>query len=515
MCINQDDKKELGHQVAIMGEVYGNAKRVLICVGPDPEGHANAVVSLVADVNAMMDRSFANIDLTPDSFPWLEPTNPLMSDPRWSSFKELLQVTWCHRGWCIQEAMLAATAQVMWGEIEISWELLGRAHHWLLRRAQPVASAYEIRMSDLLWDDYKVRREVEARTLRHESGYYTYSLLEIMSTARRMGITDKRDRVYAFLGLHQARKYKMREYMQVGEEKHLFDYNRTFEEVYHDFAAGYLQNSSDLSMLQYVEQNDESLAHTTPSWVPRWDLHMCAFAIPDTTWPILQSSDNSSVPPVVLSKTEVRVRGVIFDKLRFTSDPHPSEMIRLESAIASLGAFWSTMLDRQLPSAYALTDRAKHMARTLRVGRFRGLRELWDQHESAYIREICGRHNESHDKRGYGIDVEALAVDGDANFAHGAFRERLSGRKVVLTERGYFGLAPNIAQEGDLCAIIFGTRTPFLLRKDEPSGGYKILGEMYVESKSGGLLGREDEDPFLGSKDWIYWGLKEQDLILV
>lgn len=516
ICVHQEDLEEQGHQVALMGEIYGRAKKVLICVGPDPEHHAQAVLSLLDDVNALMDRSFANIDLSPDSFPWLDPNDPLMTDPRWHSFKELLAVPWSTRGWTIQEALLSATATVLWGETEISWEKLGRAHQWLLRRAQPITQAFGIRMSHLLWDDYKLRREVEARTLRHAAGYYTYSLLEIMSTARRMGVTDPRDRVYAFLGLRQAKPHKIREYMQISPERATFDYKLSPGQVYHKFAHGYLLNSSDLALLQYVEHTEDTLNNGIPSWVPLWDLYLCEFAIADTTWPILQPKEVGSIPVMkVHSDTEIQVRGVIFDKIMITSKPHPNEGMELELAVANVGEFWSDVLESNLPSAYPLSNRAKHLARTMRVGRIRGVREIWDQHEAAYMRMICGRVEKSHDERGYGIDVEALAGYGDPNFAHGACRERVHGRKIVYTERGYFGLAANTAREGDVLAIIFGTRTPFHLRKVQGSDKYKILGEAYVESKAGGLLGREDEDTFLGNKDWVHWGLEEQDIHLV
>jgi hypothetical protein len=516
ICINQEDRDEQGQQVAMMGEVYGKAKRVLICVGQDPDGHAWALSHLVADVNAMMDRSFANIDLSPDSFPWLDPDSSLVKDSRWVSFKELLNTTWSHRGWCIQEALLAATAQVLWGEVEIPWEQLGRAHQWLFRRAPHIAVSFGIRMSDLLWDDYRLRKPVEAKTLRHAGGYYTYSLLEIMSTARRMGVTDPRDRVYAFLGLHQKEASKMRDYMQVSKENPIFDYGLSAIEVYHRFAAGYLKRTSDLNLLQYVEHDDESLHQSTPSWVPRWDLHLCRYAMADTTWPLLQSKDASEVDLVVLSDKEVQVRGVIFDKVQLTSAPHSTDEIPMEDAVASIGDFWTEVLESGNPTVYRpLSDRTKHLARTLRVGRFRGNRETWDQHESAYVQLICGRQDKSHDERGYGIDVEALAYHGDAAYAHGACKERLIGRKVLLTERGYFGEAPNTSQAGDFCAIIFGMRTPVLLRKRGEEGKYQVLGEAYIESKTGGLFGRENDSYFLGGKDWSEFGIEEQDIVLI
>jgi hypothetical protein len=516
ICINQKDLEEQGQQVAMMGEVYGRAKRVLICVGADQDYHAPAVQELVGHVNAMIDRCFASMELTPDNFPWLADDDELFKDPRWASFKELLNVPWFHRGWIMQEALLAANAIVLWGETEISWELLGRAQQWLFRRGQPAATAFSIRMSDLLWDDFKYRQPKEAKTLRHEGGFYNYTLLEIMSTARHLGVTNPSDRVYAFLGLHRLTSTDMLSHMQISGDRPVLDYNLTHLQVYHKFATGYLQNMSDLNLLIFVEHNDESLTDDIPSWVPRWDLHVYRYAIGDTTWPLLQSSDGSQPEVKVLSDTEVQVRAVIIDRVVLTSEPHSNDLITLDMALATVGDFWSHARSHQSP--YKLSDRGKHLARTLRCGRLRGNREAWEEHEAAFIKPLLGDQKADHNERGYGIDVEALAGHGNAEFAHGANSERMHGRKVFLTERGYFGLACNVAQKGDIVAIIFGTGTPFLLREKngrEKNGRYQILGEAYVESKNGGLLGREDDAAFLGAKDWVHWGLKEQDLVLV
>ena len=511
ICINQEDLEEQGQQVAMMGQVYGRAKRVLICVGADPEFHAPAVQALIGDVNAMIDRSFANMDLEKDKFPWIAEDNALVKDARWGSFKELLSVRWFHRGWVIQEALQAASATVVWGETEISWELLGRAQRWLFRRAQPAANAYGIRMSDLLWDDFKYRRFIEAKTMGHVTGSHNYTLLEIMSTARFMGVTDPRDRVYAFMGLRRTTSVDLLEYMQVSRDRPILDYTISHLQVYHKFALGYLSKCSDLNLLTCVEHDGESLASNIPSWVPRWELHLCRYAIGDSTWPLLQSADGLTPKGEVISAKEIQVRGVVVDRVVLTSEPHPTDTIPLDMALSTIGSFWSSAVSH--PSPYKLSDRGKHLARALRCGRFRGVREVWDQHEAAYIRLLLGHWEAAHDERGYGIDIEALSGHGDLEFAHAACRERMYGRKVLLTERGYLGLAGNVAQDGDFVGIIFGTATPFLLRR--VGSNYQILGDAYVESKGGGLLGREDGHLFLGGKDWMQWGLEEQDLILV
>ena len=53
------------------------------------------------------------------------------------------------------------------------------------------------------------------------------------------------------------------------------------------------------------------------------------------------------------------------------------------------------------------------------------------------------------------------------------------GRKMFQTKAGYLGLGPRMLQQGDLVFILFGGKTPYLLR---PNGtGYKLVGECYVD----------------------------------
>jgi hypothetical protein len=48
ICINQEDVAEKGNQVSLMGQIYSKANRVLICLGANDNGNAEAAASLVA-----------------------------------------------------------------------------------------------------------------------------------------------------------------------------------------------------------------------------------------------------------------------------------------------------------------------------------------------------------------------------------------------------------------------------------------------------------------------------------
>ena len=47
-----------------------------------------------------------------------------------------------------------------------------------------------------------------------------------------------------------------------------------------------------------------------------------------------------------------------------------------------------------------------------------------------------------------------------------------------MTRKGFVGLVPGDAAEGDVICVFIGVKVPFVLREDED--GYQLLGDCYV-----------------------------------
>ena len=82
ICINQVDKKEKGQQVALMANIYRGAKRTLIDLGGDEEGHARAAFELVEEVNSRIEKTCKRINGPWALFPYLSPEDPVLTDTR-------------------------------------------------------------------------------------------------------------------------------------------------------------------------------------------------------------------------------------------------------------------------------------------------------------------------------------------------------------------------------------------------------------------------------------------------
>jgi hypothetical protein len=56
----------------------------------------------------------------------------------------------------------------------------------------------------------------------------------------------------------------------------------------------------------------------------------------------------------------------------------------------------------------------------------------------------------------------------------------IRGKRLIVTQRDYLGYAPQVAQNADLCAVVFGCSRPCILRAAQKGGCYRFLGTSFV-----------------------------------
>ena len=64
-------------------------------------------------------------------------------------------------------------------------------------------------------------------------------------------------------------------------------------------------------------------------------------------------------------------------------------------------------------------------------------------------------------------------------FCH-AFEEGLKRRRLLVTENGLIGSAPQTAEEGDVLCVLYGCSVPVILRKFQDENFYEFVGECYL-----------------------------------
>lgn len=85
----------------------------------------------------------------------------------------------------------------------------------------------------------------------------------------------------------------------------------------------------------------------------------------------------------------------------------------------------------------------------------------------------------------------------------------------MVLKGGHHGLAPGIAMEGDVCVVILGAQSPFVLRKTDEDNHYKLVGGAWVLSKHTLEVNwhiRMGLDP--NYDDWQEVGAQEQDIYI-
>lgn len=519
VCINQADHREKGQQVTVMGEIYQRSSCTLICFGLKQEQHSDAqdAAALTADVNRMMQDIFDDPGFSWDwdAFPYINRDSPLAMDGRWESWMRLITQPWFSRGWVVQEAALGPNACVLWAGVEIDWMSLLRANYWWANRAMhlwPISHCWEIPESHGLM--FTVRQFDVAKTLRPESmraGVGDLPLLSILNHSRVLGLKDPRDRIYAFMavptsdGAMPALEPDYREQMS-----HL--------DVYRDFAIKFLENTSNLELLSFVEyDDDDDTGHALlndaqlSSWVPRWDRGAYKRSEFDEIYRRIKS-DLQDIR-FLSGGSALQVRAVVFDSVVWVSEKvrdipeHATDASG--TATTQVVKLWRAAVQQSIKYPGPHSSR---LALVFLVALCRG-QLIGELHEWKRSREAFVQLLES-DSPERSLDTYA-GHEGAGRISHFISR-RWHHCRLVLLGRGYYASASTVTRAGDVCAVVFGTRSPFILRKvSGKSNHYRVVGAAYVQSK----VSNDDGVPrWLGGdklwEDWTDWDLPTKNIIL-
>jgi hypothetical protein len=132
ICINQDDMQEHGHQVLRMQDIYQKAFMVLVWLGP-PYADSERAIDLLYELSerrrafrANMKQPVEAIKLSLEPW-WTEKDTAWLKDylktkekrREMTALLDLLERSWWHRTWIIQEVVLAKTLVILCGDDHI------------------------------------------------------------------------------------------------------------------------------------------------------------------------------------------------------------------------------------------------------------------------------------------------------------------------------------------------------------------------------------------------------------
>jgi hypothetical protein len=525
ICINQNNDAERGNQVALMGRIYTQARRTLICLGAgshddddddEDDSQADAVAGLVEDVSAMVLKRIQETDHSLDSFPWPAEDEPLMTDSRWTSLGELARQPWFGRTWVVQEAGLAREAVVLWRRAALSWPAIMITYRWLAYRgpAYLLKSSREVQRLGLHSWIYGAGHVSVVQTL-HYAQPELLSPLEIIARGRYLGLSDPHDHVFAFLGITE----KLSKPVVTIQP----DYRHSVIKTYEDFILAYFRESKDMAFLQLVDHNSETLVETAahPSWVPRLDAVTTRMTIGLGDEPKMCSLKKNTPEAEFRPDKSLLVRGVVVDTVLHSFSFDASSNAPSVKDIAEL---WKKMLttcheaqsDDPSPFQFAYSREMLYCAfiEVLTTGAYVGDYDAWSAECLAYC-HLLQQHGAD-----LGLPLlDRIEAEGQPNIdtVHNAVRGWTQGRSFIITKQGYIGLGPALAVAGDVCCVIFGTGSPFIPRKSETDDEFKVIGPACLASRiscpvcegawnSFRMVGNE------GGDDWLE--TDERDLVL-
>ncbi|KAI1130962.1 heterokaryon incompatibility protein-domain-containing protein [Nemania abortiva] len=464
ICVNQENVQERSQQVAIMGDVYQFAKRVIVWLGPETDDSTFALEVLHSLGSEM------HVDWQSDTLkPFADGSDPPKLLPygerELTAIYDLFHRPWFERLWTRQEIRLAnSDAIIICGRKIISWQAFRKAVFCL--RLIPVKRELLFSKSESFYERmeliYLICDEIRVWPIE-------YMLIQ----SRMSECSDPRDRVFAMLGiLHPADK-------AIGIVP---DYSKETAEVYQNLVVRYINHYKDLHILSCCEL--KAVSPVMPSWVPDWTMK----SLCEPLWTCGQGGDLLALActafqgPKILRSAGFAcaiVESVQKINLRVLySSPLIAEEIRklaprdIEGIYGTGGSFLE---------AYC---------RTLCCNEF-GDRWVPPKAHFPYSSESVEFVASLLDQTGNSNDI-ALLGSGARRYLS-SICKFCRGRSLFSTKEGYIGLGPKSTKPGDQVCTLFGRDTPLILRPfmQGAETKYQVIGECYTHGLMTGeaLLG--------------------------
>ena len=252
VCINQHDVKEKNSQVKRMKDIYSRSSRVLIWLRN--AGNVSSARSLM-----MMLIHQRRSGMDEEAIKW----DCMRRDPdfSWHDLAVLFTNVWFSRTWIIQEVACAPKAYIATDTALMEWDHLAEAVEILmsphLARFMDIATVLGVNTEETFAG---IARTFQISSLRHRRQRNdSISVAELLRFGLEFDATDRRDKVFALLGLTTQDLPKDLDP----------DYEKTEQQVYTEamhFVLG--RSCSDFHLLNSIGSESRDRVENIPSWVP-------------------------------------------------------------------------------------------------------------------------------------------------------------------------------------------------------------------------------------------------------
>ncbi|KAI1124679.1 heterokaryon incompatibility protein-domain-containing protein [Nemania abortiva] len=250
LCIDQDNEVQKGPQVAMMGNIYGRASRVIIWLGTEARD-SNRAMDLMQSLGVQINVDWVSLRSTASS----QAVTPNIVDESvplaleiddLDALDHLFRRQWFDRLWIRQEIFREnqSEAVIHCGSASVHWHIFRCGWYLLNYKERPPHNTHP------LWN-----RQQDLRGFMIQQQNCTLSNLRY--DFKLAQCADPRDRVYAVRGLL---KKEIEESIQP-------DYTKTVEDVYKDAVLAHFRNHTSFNILCECHFSPQWKG---PSWVPDW-----------------------------------------------------------------------------------------------------------------------------------------------------------------------------------------------------------------------------------------------------
>ena len=515
LCINQADNNEKSLQVSRMGQIYKNAKRVLVWLGPDlGDGAALNSFALVRWMNGCLDAEYLQSDKNLLAMQVLRSSHGFSeraSSPRLNIDKrygpcliKLISHPWFFRVWTVQECGLAKDCQVYWGSYSISIADIFEFAFWNTE----VTELYDMtwtgyhhrtfRSLYILFENLHIHYQSKGSWHSSKPGlvhsgsrlYNNSSFAETLYGAHNLDATDARDRVYAFLGSPHARNKQGEVFVQP-------NYNLSIGLSYIRIAYALLQDPQEgPELLRAVshETREDVFRGENQSWVPDWSRskERGTKADPYARYSAGGQYDLFEAELVIPTWKCMAISGFVFDKVVLITPPledlGTTTTLDDGSIELSIDALWRKFSAKVKGLGIDIDYDA--FLQTLFEGKlgptmyennndFDGLTDF-----DAFRKVLLWKAQDVPECSNHAPTGRQHMI---AGWACSTLRNK-RGLSLILTEHGGIGLAlGEPIRVGDVCCVFLGAAVPFILAPVD-LGQYRLVTECYIQGVMSGEL---------------------------
>ena len=533
LCINQEDNKEKGIQVALMPKIYTYAAKVLVHLGLEADG-SELLPELLEKLGTAESARIRDRDMLPEEF--LSNGLPPPDDVAWEALIAFICRPWFLRVWIIQEVVLARDIRFFCGDWELGWGILAELAerfecihnsickhlHWkhnvltaqhaamslglvlafrltrssvaerlefLRRDVESIASSTrETSHIESLTQEVAAKRELVVQACREHRELYqalersilafdavkpsSTPILKLLGIFPHNEATKPQDRLYALIGLAG----------DITLEDFPPDYEETENQTNARFARKMVEKGQGMHLLYhatriFTQTWNLSLPSWAPDWTPRRSMHSHWLKL---GWAYSQSSGGYNGCPNSASNLSLvdgapnvlRATGFRVDFL--------GSVVKLYDDIREFKASTFHAASKTFfPRAEAATNDAFYftgetwreaLCRTLVAGRM----ETRGESSSAALQQY--------------EEAKSIFMNPPQNLQN---RSKNSWIKAWLglmpeysfckTSRGYIGLVPQATDSTDVVFMFQGSDLPFVLRPMPTIPGlYRFVGGCYM-----------------------------------